>query len=349
MSTKQKSLVIPQQFGTLAVQDTDIPVPAAGELLVRVEAAALNPVDWKIQVYGDVAVPMAYPGVLGTDGSGVVVRVGEGVTSLAVGDRVLFQSSYTKRSATFQHYCVVPADLAAKIPSNLSFDEAATIPLACFTAAASLYNDKQPGNGGAGLLPPWKEGGRNKYAGQPIVVIGGASSVGQYAIQFAKLSGFSPIIATASLHNEAYVKSLGASHVIDRNAVLQDAVLEILKEAPKFVFDAIGDPDIQLMGYELVAPGGTLIDALPCMIDQSKLQSDKEYVFIIAGPFMPHAHALGVSFYQHLTQLFESGDLKPSKPEVLPDGLTGVIAGLEKLKNGKVSGVKLVAHPQETQ
>ena len=92
-------------------------------------------------------------------------------------DQSLYEGFIEDRNATFQQYSVVPARIAAKIPSNLSFDQAASLPGGVITAALGLY-DTRPGLG-AGLVAPWEEGGRGKYAGQPIVVIGGSSSVGQ--------------------------------------------------------------------------------------------------------------------------------------------------------------------------
>lgn len=117
MSTKQKSLFLSQPQGDFAVRDADIPVPSAGELLVRIEAAGLNPIDWMIYVLGDAAAPVEYPAVLGSDGAGVVEQVGEGVADFVVGDRVLFQSPYDRQHATFQQYCIVTASLAAKVSS----------------------------------------------------------------------------------------------------------------------------------------------------------------------------------------------------------------------------------------
>lgn len=144
------------------------------------------------------------------------MAIGEGVARFAVGDRVMHQGFFNRRMATFQQYTTVPQDLAAKIPPNLSFDEAATIPLTMATAALGLYNKRIEPYGGCGLYPPWEEGGRGKYARQPLFVTGGSSSLGQHVIQFAKLSGFSPIITTASPRHIAHLQALGATHVIDR-------------------------------------------------------------------------------------------------------------------------------------
>ncbi len=92
----------------------------------------------------------------------------------------MHQGYFDDRRATFQQYTVVPAEITAKIPENLTFDQASTIPLTLATAALGLYNEKLSPNGGAALTAPWLDGGRGKYAGQPILIIGGSSSVGQH-------------------------------------------------------------------------------------------------------------------------------------------------------------------------
>ena len=86
MTAKQKSLLLLEKQGAFAVQETDIPKPGPGELLVEIHATALNPVDWKIHVYGFFI--QDFPAVLGTDSAGVVKDVGEGVTGFEVGDKV---------------------------------------------------------------------------------------------------------------------------------------------------------------------------------------------------------------------------------------------------------------------
>lgn len=192
MST-QKALYLVEAKGALAVRERDIPTPGPGEILVEIHATALNPVDWKIQAF-DFFIK-EYPAILGTDAAGIVKAVGEGVTNLAVGDKVyvfrcclpvvtkrlmifrLHQGYFNNRNATFQQYTIVPAEIAAKIPDNITFDQASTIPLTLATAAIALYSPKPAG---FGLEFAWEESGRGKYAGQPILVIGGASSVGQH-------------------------------------------------------------------------------------------------------------------------------------------------------------------------
>ncbi|EKM58616.1 uncharacterized protein PHACADRAFT_253081 [Phanerochaete carnosa HHB-10118-sp] len=345
MST-QKALYLLEPKGKFAVQERDIQEPGPGEVLVEIHATALNPVDWKIQAF-DFAIK-DYPAIVGTDSAGIVKKVGAGVTNVAVGDKVLHQGFFDNRRATFQQHTVVPAEIVAKIPPNLNFDQASTIPLTLATAAVGLYNDKK--GGGIDLDAPWEEGGSNKYAGEPILVIGGSSAVGQHVIQFAKISGFSPIITTASKQNEAYLKSLGATHVIDRNAPLADlsaSVKAITDKPVKVAYDAISFADTQNAAYDVLASGGKFVVVLNEAIEKDKITSDKEVVHVYGNVHMPVNREIGKSLYAKLTSLLEAGDIKPNNVEVLPNGLAGIPEGLEKLRKG-VSALKLVARPQET-
>ncbi|KAI0728650.1 NAD(P)-binding protein [Fomitopsis betulina] len=173
---------------------------------------------------------------------------------------------------------------------------------------------------------------RGKYARQPTVVFGGASTVGQMAIQLLKLSGFSPIIATASAHNFDYLRTLGATHILDRNLTpeaLQEEIRKITDQPFQTIFDAAGVPETQLLGYDLLASGGTLAAVRPDAIAPEKNRT------------------LGAGLYAKLTQFLAEGTLKPSPVEVLPGRLEAIAAGLQRIPKG-LSCLKLVARPQET-
>ncbi|KAF7789923.1 hypothetical protein EIP86_000871 [Pleurotus ostreatoroseus] len=349
MTAQQKAFFLLEKHGTYAVGQNDILKPGPGELLVEIHSTSLNPVDWKIKIH-DIFVE-GYPAVLGTDSAGIVKEVGEGVTEFAVGDRVLHQGYFDNRHATFQQYTLVPAEITAKIPENMTFDQASTIPLVLATAACGLYNDKISLNGGAALTAPWLEGGRNKYAGRSIVIIGGASSVGQMVLQVARLSGFSPIIATASACHEAYLKSLGATHVLPRETVplssLASELQKMVSEPIRLVYDSISEPETQNAAYDVLAPGGQLILVLPPLISAAKLTDDKEIIYVFGNVHHPAQRAVGVALYKNMTELLRTGEIKPNNIEVIPGGLNGIFCALEKLEAG-VSALKLVAHPQET-
>ncbi|KII89451.1 hypothetical protein PLICRDRAFT_53878 [Plicaturopsis crispa FD-325 SS-3] len=344
MSSQQKALWLKSKQGAFEVGPKDIQQPGPGELLVKVLATALNPVDWKIHAFGFLI--EVFPALLGTDSSGTVEAVGEGVTAFKKGDRVVHPGFFTNDKATFQQYTLVSADLVAKLPENISFDQAASIPLGLSTAAVGLYNN---GNG-AGLEYAWEEAGRGKYAGKSIFISGGSSSVGQYAIQLAKLSGFSSIIATASPAHASLLTSLGATHVIDRNLPAAEIAAAIMKSAGAPVtvaYDAISNADTEQIAYDALAPSGTLVLTLPKSFKETE-GKDVSVVNVVGNVNLPPNKKLGVSLYARLTALLSEGLIKPNQVGVLPEGLAGIPSGLEKLKANKVSGRKLVVRPQET-
>ncbi|OCH85560.1 GroES-like protein [Obba rivulosa] len=348
MPAQQKALLLPKKQGDWVVGTTEVPKPGPGQLLVKIEATALNPVDWKIQVYG--LFIENFPAILGSDAAGTVEEVGEGVTGFAPGDKVVFQGFFVNPQATFQQYALSNADVTAKIPGNITVDQASTLPLGLATAALGLFDA-----GSAGLSPaPWEAGGRGKFSGKPFVVFGGAASVGQYAIQLAKLAGFSPIIATASLKNTPLLESLGATHVLDRN-LSPDALLaevnKITAGAPvEVVYDAVSIPETQTPAFDVLAPGGTLVLVLPDQIDAAKKAAapEKKVVGVFGNVNAPDMRKTGQSLYAKLPALLESGEIKPNPVDLLPDGLAGIPGGLKRMERNEVSAVKLVARPQET-
>ncbi|MBM7563882.1 zinc-binding dehydrogenase [Paenibacillus sacheonensis] len=187
----------PGEPHTFALQELPIPEPGPGEIRVRIQAASLNPADYKMAKNGNPA--WMYPFVPGLDAAGIVDKVGEGVTEWAEGDRVVYHGNFTK-PGTFAEYGIVQARAAARIGDGLTYQEAAAFPCAGLTAYQAL-NRKM-----------------NVQAGSSILVHAGAGGVGGYAVQLAKAFGASPILATASTENFDYVKSLGADYVIDYNA-----------------------------------------------------------------------------------------------------------------------------------
>ncbi|KAI0656640.1 GroES-like protein [Cubamyces menziesii] len=349
--TTQKALFLPAEHGEWQLGDFPIPTPGPKDVLVKIMSAALNPIDWKVQAHGMIVAK--YPYVGGNDGAGVVEEVGSEVTNFARGDRVLFEGWFETSKMTFQQYAIVPADIIAKIPDNISFDQAASISLGLATVVTGLYSH-HPNAKTVNFPAPWEEGGTTKFAGKPTFVIGGASSVGQYAIQILKMSGFSPIITTASVHNEALLRSLGASHIIDRSlppAEIKCELVRLTQGKPlEFVYDAISLEDTEVLAYEVLAPGGNLVLVSPDVIpNELKKDGDgKKVVFVVGNVHLPENRQVGVETYARLTEWLEKGALVPNRVEVLANGLAGIPEGLERLKSNKVSGKKLVARPQET-
>ncbi|KAJ6576890.1 chaperonin 10-like protein [Mycena vulgaris] len=347
MTDTQKALIIESKQGPFVLGTRPIPTPGAGDLLVKIHAAGLNPVDWKIQVYG--AYIKDYPAVLGTDIAGEVESIGEGVEGFQKGDRVFFQGPFNNGEfGGFQQYTLIPADIAGKIPADITYSQAATIPVAFTCAAIGLFAPKPFG---ASLEPPFD---RKPHHTGPALVIGGSTSVGQYAIQLLKLSGFSPIVADASARHAAHLTSLGATHVIDRadtplTAPALSAVFQALTSTAgddvKTVFDTLGSAEALQAGYDLMAPGGTLVTV--DMNTVTEITPDKHFLNVLGTPHPPGPREFGRLLWASLPGLVADGLIVPNRLEDLPGGLGGIVGGLERLQKGTVSGTKLVAHPLE--
>jgi NADPH2:quinone reductase len=191
-----KALVLnqPGKPETLVVQELALPTPEQGEVRVRVHAAGLNPIDYKVAPNGHPA--WVYPFVLGVDVAGVVDAVGEGVTQWKAGDRVVYHGNFTKPGG-FAEYAVTTAHTMAAIPDGISDVEAAAFPCAGLTAYLALQRKMRV------------------EAGQTVLIHAGAGGVGGFAIQLAKLFGAAQVMTTASPNHADYVKRLGADAVID--------------------------------------------------------------------------------------------------------------------------------------
>ncbi|KAJ3034623.1 hypothetical protein HDV00_004829 [Rhizophlyctis rosea] len=188
---------------TAYIDDIPKPVAGDGQVLVKVEAAAINPADYGLALIG--AFIPKWPYIFGFDVSGVVEQVGSGVTEFKVGDEVFGMCM----GGGFAEYVATEAKRLNKKPSNISFAQASTLATACRTALVSLFGR---GPEGMGLH---RVSERHIFE-QPewILIMGGATCVGMFAIQLAKMAGHS-VITTASKKNHEYLKSLGATHTID--------------------------------------------------------------------------------------------------------------------------------------
>ena len=181
----------------LGPQEVSEPTLREGtELLVRLKAAGVNPVDTKMRVRA-AAFGLPMPAVLGCDGAGVVEEIGAGVAAFKPGDEVYFcQCGFGGRSGNYAQYAVVDERLAAKKPSTLSFAEAAAAPLVLITAWESLHDRTRAG------------------AGQRVLIHGGAGGVGHVALQLAKIAGAQVCTTVSSEEKAAFVRGLGCEEAI---------------------------------------------------------------------------------------------------------------------------------------
>jgi NADPH:quinone reductase-like Zn-dependent oxidoreductase len=270
----------------LVYEDVPRPQPEQGEVLVRVEAAAVNPVDWKIREgYLKEILDHSLPLIMGWDVSGVVAATGPGVTRFKAGDEV-FSRPDLLRDGTYAEYVVIRETEVAFKPKSVDHLHAAAIPLAGLTAWKSLIE-------AAGVAP-----------GQKVLIHGAAGGVGSYAVQLAKWRG-AHVIATASAHNHDYLHGLGADEVVDyRSARFEESVHDV-----DAVFDTIGG-DTQERSWQVLKKGGILVSivAPPPEETAAALGVRQAFVFI-----QPDAEVLA-----ELAKLVDMGKLRPFVEKVLP-------------------------------
>ncbi|MCK1998476.1 NADP-dependent oxidoreductase [Psychrobacillus psychrodurans] len=231
-----KAIAIKQYGGKEQLKEIDIPKPTPKEkqVIVKLHATSINPIDWKLREgYLKAMMPFEFPIILGWDVAGMVEEVGEHVQDFKVGDRVFARPETTNRG-TYAEYTIVDTHLLAKIPDNISFEEAACVPLAGLTAWQCLFDfgDIQKGD--------------------KVLIHAGAGGVGTFAIQLAKSVG-AYVAATAGTHNVEFLKSLGADEVIDYKKQDFEKVLSEFD----FVLDSLGGEN-QEKSFTVLKEGGKL-------------------------------------------------------------------------------------------
>ena len=270
------------QYGNASIlRYEDIPQPAIGEdeVLVRVVAASVNPVDWKIREgWLQTIVPHQLPLTLGWDVSGVIAAVGESVTRFKTGDSV-YSRPELSRNGCYADYVAVRASEVAYRPTTVSHVEAASLPLAGITAWESILSVGQVATG------------------QRILIHAASGGVGSLAVQLAKWRG-AQVIATTSAANRGLVESLGADEVIDyRTTSFKECVSDV-----DMVFDTIGG-QVQEDSWAVLKPGAILVSVIsPPSEERAKALGVRAgFVFI-----QPNAAIL-----EQLAGLVDSGKIRP--------------------------------------
>ncbi|KAK3705980.1 hypothetical protein LTR37_012974 [Vermiconidia calcicola] len=239
----------------LRVRQSEMPNPGAEDIVVRNYAVAVNPLDYKIQDFG--LFTESWPTIVGFDIAGEVVEVGDSVQRFKKGDRVM---SYAPNRGGFQFYTLTNTKATAILPSNISFQEGAVFPVAFNAALVGLSGD-----GGLGLPVTSLE---PEPSDKTIVVWGGSSSVGSFAIQLAAAAG-AKVVAVASKHNLDYCKQCRAVEVCDykSSTVADDVVSAVKAVGGTFtgLFDAISTPDTvkPVLAILEALGGGPLSTVLP--------------------------------------------------------------------------------------
>jgi NADPH:quinone reductase-like Zn-dependent oxidoreductase len=277
----------------LHLVDVPQPEPVPTEVLVRVHAAGVNPVDYKSRESGGIAGLLGEPPfILGWDVSGVVEEVGFGVHTLAVGDEVYGMPWFPRPASAYAEYVTAPSRQFARKPANLSHTEAAAVPLAGLTAWQILT------------------AAADLQEGQRVLIHAAAGGVGHLAVQFAKHLG-AHVVGTATKAKHNWLQSLGADELIDyTSTALGDATSDV-----DLVVDLIGSETTVGQSLQVLKPGGLLV-AVPSGTPPELLANAEAEGFRVKSFLVePDGHALG-----EITDLIEAGEVRIEVEQVLPLG-----------------------------
>ncbi|MCY4428586.1 MAG: NADP-dependent oxidoreductase [Halieaceae bacterium] len=272
-----KAMRIHQYGGPDVLTCEDIPRPGCnpGEVLIKVRAIGVNPVDWKLRegyVRSIFDIPM--PSILGADVAGIVEETGAGAGKFKPGDEVYSMIGLT---GAYAEFVTVAEDLVAAKPRTADFVQAASVPLAALTAWQGLFDH--------GKLA----------AGQTVLVHAAAGGVGMFGVQFARAHGAS-VIATASANNAAFVSSLGAAKVVD----FRTGTAEVSAGSVDLVLDMVGGDSIRQC-LEVLKPGGKLMRVSPGSEDITA-QAAAGKVDVIPVMVTPNAEQL-----REIAELIDAG------------------------------------------
>ena len=264
--------------------DVERPEPKAGEVLVKVHAAAVNPADWKIRDGMGEELGFKLPLILGGDIAGTVETVGGG-EGFKQGDAV-YGITLASLSGGYAEYAIAKADAIVLKPESITFEAAAAIPIAALTAWQAMFVVA------------------HLSTGQSILITGASGGVGSMAVQLAKAKG-ATVIGTASGKNEQFVRDLGADEFVDYT---QQPFEEVVKDVD-VVFDTVGNDTLE-RAFQTLRKGGFLVSSAQTPSAEKARELGVESAWLFC---QPSAEQL-----TEINRLIEAGKLKINVETVLP-------------------------------
>jgi len=303
----------------LSMADVDRPARISSEVLVRVVAAGVNPIDAKTRAgKGPFAAIANFPAVLGNDFSGVVVEAPYAAHPLQPGTEVYGIVPVPRFSGAYAEYVSAPSLSVIPKPAKLSHVEAAGVPIAALTAWGMVVETAKA------------------HEGQRMLIHAGAGGVGHFAVQFAAYFG-AHVIATGSAHNTSWLRELGASEVVDYSTTrFEDAVHDV-----DAVIDLIGNvkDDTATRSLRVLRPGGVIVNgpsgSWPTMAEEAKAAGVRATGYQVA----PDGSTLAI-----ISRLLDSGDVHVHVDQVLE--LADAAEAHQQIEHGHTRG-KIVLRVSE--
>ncbi|KAI3552170.1 hypothetical protein CABS01_06507 [Colletotrichum abscissum] len=344
MSIVDRAVAVVQKNRQLVVENVALPALQPHQVYVSVEWAAFNPTDglaFDVDAFGDGA-------VLGCDFVGTAFEAHPNVSRLQVGDKIaaLVWGGEIKGVGAYSSRCIADERISFKVPKTVEGPKASAVPLAANTAYLALFSED--------CLGLSRDVSTTK---PPVLIWGGSSVVGYFAIQLAKLHGY-PVVTTCSPHNFDYVKNAGATCVFDYNDA--DVVAKLQTAAPTLshVFDTIGNASSSAMAAAAlngrpgvlctVRPGKANTEEVPSNIKVTDVfvftafPTAHTYRGLVHWPVSMPNHLLSAELYERLPSLLERNAIKPPPVKVLgrlsPQAIN---EAMELNRAGKISAEKL--------
>ncbi|PYH46063.1 zinc-binding alcohol dehydrogenase family protein [Aspergillus saccharolyticus JOP 1030-1] len=332
---------------TVAIRDVDTPVVQPGQVLIKVVVSGTNPKDWKVPTWR----PDTPAENQGDDIAGYVEAVGAGVLNFRKGDRVAAFHEMMTAGGSYAEYAIAWAHTTFHLADEISFEEAATIPLAATTSAVGLYQQLS-------LPLPWHPATEPL----PLVVYGGSTAVGAFAIKLACLSNIHPLIVVAG-KGASYVETLidrsKGDTIIDYREG-DEAVRQKIQAAAggrpiHHAYDAVSEKgSYHNLGAALTAPAkinvvlsGSDFKGLPEGVQILKTYCGSVHQSAAAGEMAGEAE-FGAAFFAFVGRGLAQGWFRGHPHEVRPNGLAGLQGALKDLQAGKASAVKYVVRIADT-
>lgn len=315
-NTKNMKAIVLEETGgveNLTIKDIENPVAKENEVLIAVKAISVNPVDYKVRANDAVLQKICggqAPIILGWDVAGKVVAIGNGISQYKVGDEVFGMLNFPGRGNAYAEIVAAPEDHIAKMPKNLSFEDAAATTLAALTALQVLQGKVQKDD--------------------KVLIHAGSGGVGHFAIQIAKWLG-AYVITTSSAKNRDFVLALGADEHIDYRAqAFEDVVRDI-----DFVFDMFNG-DILLNSVKVVKKGGSIVSIpTPEFSDEIMNLAKERNVHVSNLLVQSNGNDMNT-----LKSLLESGAIKPQVSKTFPFDRTA--EAHQQLESGRTVGKVVV-------
>ncbi|KEF58205.1 uncharacterized protein A1O9_06131 [Exophiala aquamarina CBS 119918] len=345
----------------LSTELSTVPTPTTlspDQVLIKVHVAASNPKDWLHLVARKLSLNS------GDDLAGTVVAVGSNVSRLQIGARVAAFHPMFAPFGAYAEYAVAPAHTVLKIPRIMSYEEAATIPLVTATAALTLFRRQ-------GFLAPWEISipTCKDFNAKPLLIYAASSPLGTYLVKLAKLAGIGPIIAIGGGSSE-YLRTLLDNQAGDvfldyRSGIskVQEAVRRTVKETGltlRNAIDAYSENSSWVNVAQMLEAGGRVsVFSGANKYDEEAIPAFTEIIYTFVGsahegaykPGMPKQPApeeargdveFAGKLFLWLEEVIKQRKFEGQPFDVVPGGLKGVEAGLNRLRDGKAAGKKLV-------